>query len=234
MENYASGWKRLGADDTVKKVITIEASAYQQLMRAIVSGKIPPGQKITIEKVATELKVSTTPVREAIRQLEANGFLTIKRRKTIIRELSLKNIRQILELRLLLEGYAADKATMRRNSETMDKLERLVEQMDKLDDVESYLRVNKEFHDTIYRECELPVLQELIDSVWVRYSPYLHILLESKHGFLTTDLNQNHKGIAEGLQQKDPGKVPKYLEKDLVGSANKILEMLKMSENKAK
>jgi DNA-binding GntR family transcriptional regulator len=212
------------------KVITIQHSVYEKVMRAIVSGRIAPGQRITIEGLASELDVSAMPVREAIRRLEANGFVIVNRRKITVRELSPDNVREILEVRLLLECHAAGKAARNRSQETLDRLEELVGQMDQPIDPESYLKTNKQFHDTLYGDCGLPVIQEIIDSLWERYSPYLHILLQNDDEWHTPDLNQNHRKIFEGMQKKDPLQVLKYLEKDLSGAADNILRMLEKGE----
>jgi DNA-binding GntR family transcriptional regulator len=212
------------------KVTTIQHSVYEKVMRAIVSGRIAPGQRVTIEGLASELDVSAMPVREAIRKLEANGFVTVNRRKITVRELSPDNVREILEVRLLLECHAAGKAAKNRSQETLDRLERLVGQMARPNDPESYMKTNKQFHDTLYRDCGLPVIQEIIDSLWERYSPYLHILLQDDDEWHTLNINQNHREILEGMQKKDPVAVQKYLEKDLSGAADNILRMLEKRE----
>ena len=92
------------------------------------------------------------------------------------------------------------------------------------------MKTNKQFHDTLYRDCGLPVIQEIIDSLWERYSPYLHILLQDDDEWHTLNINQNHREILEGMQKKDPVAVQKYLEKDLSGAADNILRMLEKRE----
>jgi DNA-binding GntR family transcriptional regulator len=215
------------------KVITLQDSVYEKVMRAIVSGKIAPGQRITIEGLASELDVSAMPVREAIRRLEANGLVSVNRRRITVRQLSPNNVHEILEVRLLLECHAAANAAKNRSRETLDRLGELVGQMDQPHDPESYLKMNKQFHDTLYSDCGLPVIQEFIDSLWERYSPYLHILLQNDDEWHKQDLNQNHRKILKGMQRKDPVQVRKYLEKDLSGAASNILKMLEQGKASA-
>ena len=96
----------------------IQDNVYEQLMEA--------GQRITMEGLANIMDVSIMPVRVALQKLEVGGFVTIgKNRRIHISELSPDNLIEILEVRLLLECYAAEKACKTRSEETLKRLEKL-------------------------------------------------------------------------------------------------------------
>jgi DNA-binding GntR family transcriptional regulator len=212
---------------------TLQDSVYQQLVEAILAGKIAPGERITIEGIAKQLDVSAMPVREAIRRLEANHFITILKRRITVNELSIENVRDILELRLLIEGYAAEKASLQRSPECLERLEALMEEMKTSHDTENYLKANKIFHNTIYGEARIPIMLEFIDTLWERYSPYLHILLESGVEWNEPRFMENHKGMLDGMRRKEPIEVRKYLERDLTEAAALIQEMIKAQKSPA-
>jgi len=205
---------------------TIQDSVYQQLVKAIMVGKIVPGERITMEGLANELNVSIMPVREAIRRLEANKFITIQKRRITVNQLSVENVNHILEVRLLLEGYAAEKAALQRQDETLDEMEKQLDIMENTKDPEDYLNANKQFHNTIYKEAGVPIMLEIIDSLWERYSPYFHILLQDGGNWIAPDFFKTHRGIMEGMRRKDPIEVRKWLEKDLTGAAKMLLNLL--------
>ena len=205
---------------------TIQDSVYQQLVKAIMVGKIVPGERITMEGLANELNVSIMPVREAIRRLEANKFITIQKRRITVNQLSVENVNHILEVRLLLEGYAAEKAALQRQDETLDEMEKQLDIMENTKDPEDYLNANKQFHNTIYKEAGVPIMLEIIDSLWARYSPYFHILLQDGGNWIAPDFFKTHRGIMEGMRRKDPIEVRKWLEKDLTGAAKMLLNLL--------
>lgn len=209
---------------------TVQDSVYKQLVTAIMEGKIAPGERITMEGLAKQLNVSIMPVREAIRRLEANKFITIQKRRIEVNKLSVENVNQILEVRLLLEGYAAEKAALQRQDETLDELEDLLNLMENTKDPDIYLKANKQFHNTIYKEGNVPVMLEIIDSLWERYSPYFFILLEDESNWIAPEFFQTHRGMLAGMRRKDPVEVRKWLEKDLTGAAKMLLDLLEKDQ----
>lgn len=209
---------------------TIQDSAYKQLVKAILEGKIAPGERITMEGLAKQLNVSIMPVREAIRRLEANKFITIQKRRIVVNKLSAENVNHILEVRLLLEGYAVEKAALQRQDETLDDLEELLNVMNNTKDPETYLKANKDFHNTIYKEAGVPVMLEIIDSLWERYSPYFHILLQDGSNWNATEFVRTHKGMMVGVRRKNPKEARRWLEKDLTEAAKMLLRLFELEK----
>ena len=207
----------------------IQDNVYEQLMEAILSGSIPPGQRITMEGLANIMDVSIMPVRVALQKLEVGGFVTIgKNRRIHISELSPDNLIEILEVRLLLECYAAEKACKTRSEETLKRLEKLHRLCNHAKDENTYLQANKEFHMTIYSEAKKPILMETIDTLWNRYSPYLHILLRNEQTYKTKEFHNPHGKIIEAMKNKDPKSIRKWLAEDLGKAADVIKQGFKM------
>ncbi len=211
---------------------TIQNTVYEELLDAILSGRITPGEKITIEGLAKLMGVSLMPVRVALQKLEAENFITIgKNRRITVTELSPENLLELLKIRLMLECYAAEKACKIRSEDSLIQLERLNEQCANAKDANAYLQANKEFHRIIYSQAKMPMLEEIINSLWRRVSLYLHILLRYEEDFKAGDFNTNHVGMLKAMRNRDSKAIRKWLTKDLIEAAKLVKRRLEKEKN---
>jgi DNA-binding GntR family transcriptional regulator len=103
---------------------------YEYLLDRIVTGTIKYGDNISIKQIAAELNVSTMPVREAVKRLEFEQVVSIKPRSSCrVRKPSRKMIREVYELREVLELYAVSKSLVRVDPEALGRLHRIVDRM---------------------------------------------------------------------------------------------------------
>lgn len=157
---------------------------YRRLRRAIQRGELSPGARLIEERLAESLGVSRTPVREALYRLEREGLVVkIPHRGIVVREHDPQELREVLELRALLEGYAAYLATKRRDQELFDELEGILKASEEAlerGDIDRLIGLNTEFHETLYRRCGnrrlFDLIKELRDQfhrfrVWVLRLP---------------------------------------------------------------
>jgi len=99
-------------------------AAYTQIRRAIVEGRYLPGQRLVEQRIGEEFSLSRTPVREALRRLEAEGLvLSTPNRGAVVREVSMEDIADLYGLRARLEAYAAELAAQRIESEEIEQLD---------------------------------------------------------------------------------------------------------------
>ena len=202
---------------------TIHNKVYEELLAAILSGRVPPGERITIEGIATIMNVSLMPVRLALQKLEAGGFVTVgKNRRFTVSELTPENLVELLEIRLLLECRAAETACRIRSETSLKELEKLHKRCTNAPDEDTYLEANRQFHAVIYREARMPILEEIIGSLWNRASPYLHILLRSEQEWESDKFNRHHQGMLDAMHEKDPVKICKWLTEDLTEAAKLV------------
>jgi DNA-binding GntR family transcriptional regulator len=135
------------------------AHAYAQVRAAIVENRYPPGQRLVEQRIAEELGLSRTPVREALRMLEAEGLVVSERtRGAVVRPLSSTEVVDLYGLRIQLESYAVEVATERA---TESELGDLVSAADSFGDVRRTVDVdaiegvrllheaNRRFHDAV-------------------------------------------------------------------------------------
>ena len=127
---------------------TLRQIIYDKLKHKIIFGEILPGQVMTLQGLAREFGVSLMPVREAMWQLESEKIVVIQVNKSVhVNTLTLKEMEEALELRLLLERNAAEKACERMTERDLAKTGRILEEMEGcLDDPEKYLTLNRQLH----------------------------------------------------------------------------------------
>lgn len=107
---------------------TAAPSAYDQIRTAIVEGRYSPGTRLVEQRIAEEFDLSRTPVREALRTLEAEGLVRIEpHRGATVRSLSVAEVVDLYDLRARLEGYAAELAAQRRDDDDLAAIDRGIE-----------------------------------------------------------------------------------------------------------
>ena len=168
---------RLDAYKPLREVVS------ETLRQAIQDGVLKPGERLMEIPLAEELGVSRTPIREAIRKLELEGFVVmVPRRGTYVANISLKDITQVFEIRSALEELAAGLAAERITEEEIETLERmLVEIGDHMEnkDMDSVVAADVEFHEVLY-----------LASRNERLADIVHNLREQTYRFRSFSMNQ--------------------------------------------
>jgi GntR family transcriptional regulator, rspAB operon transcriptional repressor len=156
-------------------VVTMQVKAYNYVKKRIMNRDIKPGQYITDSQIAGELSVSRTPVREALRLLEHQGFLLIQpRRGWKIVSLSMEEINDIFEIKENLEGMLACKAAGCRDDEKRRMLQEAVENMKlaaEAGDHKAWRRSDLDFHKILFEMAGNPRASRIIGDLndqWYR------------------------------------------------------------------
>ncbi len=125
-------------------------AAYQTLLGEIRAGALLPGDRLRETELADRLGVSRTPVREAIRQLEADGLVShIPRQGATIRRLDYAEVMELYEMRAVLEGTAARLAARAAADIELDELEALNDSLAAAQDAGEAFRLNRLFHASL-------------------------------------------------------------------------------------
>ena len=222
--------------EPIESAMAIHQIVHEKLLQAINSGRFPPGEKLTIENIARQMNVSRMPVRDAFLRLQQGGFISSSRKTgTVVNTLSTENFNEITRIRLLLEIEAAQEAAANADGETTRQLEDLhqkwLESIPRMTDrpgIEDYMELNRRFHHTIYRAAHMPILQNIIDSLWDRISPYLFILTRKIKGSVSAETIRNHQGMLEGMRRKDGPEVSKWVRKDLTDAGALIIRYFEL------
>jgi len=148
---------------------TVSAAAYRQLKDALLKGQLEMGARINEIEIASAWGVSRTPIRDAMRRLEAEGLLrATPRRGVTVPLLSLGDVDELYDMRDLLEGRAARRAAERATPDYDDRLNTLIRKFGttvKAGDLEALLDIDVEIHNGIAEASASAQLQKAIDAL---------------------------------------------------------------------
>jgi DNA-binding GntR family transcriptional regulator len=207
---------------------TLRLRVYEELRRAIARGRFSPGQSLTVRGLASALGVSTTPVREALQMLAAEGALTAEPNRFFrVPELMREQFVEIREVRAALEGLAAEKAAGQVTADELSRMEdanrRALAAID-AQDTEAYLAANEEFHFALYAAARSPLLDRHIRALWLQAGPSLRILF--KDIALVRELTDYHRTALEALRGGDAAGARDAIRSDVLTAGNFIQEHL--------
>jgi len=152
----------------------------ERLREEIQDGTLAPGTRLRQNEVADRFEVSTTPVREAFAQLQAEGLIRVDpHRGAVVFRPTVSDLIQAYEIRVVLESLAVRLATPRLTPEIGRGLSDLIDRMDRTSDSRRWLRLNDEFHLRLYGCAERPQLNALITNLRDASAPYIHMFVSS-------------------------------------------------------
>ncbi len=194
---------------------------YEALRRSILHGEMPSGVRLVEERLARSVGSSRTPVREALKRLEQENL--IQRMNSggyEVRRMDLQEVEELLEIRGVLEGYAAYRATLRIGEGELRDLDEILHRSENaLDrgDVEEVIRLNTQFHDSLYRASQSPRLYQIIQGLWDSFYRYRCVILNVE-GMARRSLEDHRRMIAamrDGDALKVEGLVREHIQRGL-------------------
>lgn len=183
----------------------LSTDLFNRIKEDILSGKLKKDQKLIEQSICDEYKVSRTPVREALLQLEMEGLVEmIPNRGAYVLGLSARDMDDMFILRKIYEVQAVRWAIQRITDEEMAQLEETFDFMEfytMKNDVEKMLNINVNFHQTIYQASHNRMLQHLLSS-YQAYIRHGRRDFEEKEEYLQTVLKE-HRDIFQAFIDKD-------------------------------
>ena len=173
--------------------------AYQTLKREILSNLLAPGTSISIENYVHSLKLSRTPVREAVLRLEREGLIEVRPRQgTFVAPLDLRQIRELYAVRRLLEGEAARLAASRI---PRDPLDSLLQELKSLHDPRTLFERGQAVHALCAQYCGNQTLRQMLESVQDHFIRFRSLSLQIPEKLLSS--HREHLAILEALAVPD-------------------------------
>lgn len=181
--------------DTLERDTTAKVVA-ERLRSEIQHGTLAPGTRLRQNDVAKRFGVSTTPVREAFAQLQAEGLVRIDpHRGAVVFHPSVDDVLEFYEIREALESLAVGQAIRKIGPEVAERLAELIATMRDTEDPRAWLRLNDEFHLHLYACADKPRLSALIDNLRDASAPYIHMFVASRP--LSERANEEHQAILD-------------------------------------
>ncbi|MET0747696.1 MAG: GntR family transcriptional regulator [Rhizobium sp.] len=189
---------------------TIQEGVYQQLRNALMAGSFDPGQTLTIASLAESFGTSNMPVREALRRLAAENALEVASNGSArIPMVTVARLDDLCLARVAVEGLAAELGAPRLTPADIATLETIAAEQHSIgrtSNIYELMAKNQQFHFIIYRASGSEVLLQLIETLWLRFGPYMRMLSASVEPLMRSgelDPADPHLAIIAALKAGD-------------------------------
>ena len=173
---------------------TLGERAYAKLADLLISGRLAPGEKLSLRAAADVLGVSIMPVREAVSRLVADKALEVTPNRAVrVPLMSAAQFRDLTKVRIAIEGHAAAQAALHRDSRRPRRRSPRAEEAMRAEsessapDLPRAVELNKTFHFAVYEAAHSPILVEIIRALWLKAGPVINL-----------DLRANPERLAKG------------------------------------
>jgi DNA-binding GntR family transcriptional regulator len=206
--------------------------AYVAIHEALSAGRLRPGEHLAEERLAREIGVSRTPVREALRRLSAEGFIELMPNQGgKVPLLSIDDVVEIFDLRLILESYAASLAAQKITGAQLNELGKLCDGMERAFSkrrggyITEISRGNRRFHRVIMEATRGQRLSRILTQVIE-----VPLMLDTYHRFSTDDMNRSmrhHRELTIALAAHDPDWARSVMQSHIQSGRNVYLESIR-------
>ncbi len=183
--------------------------AYAAIKQRILSEELLPGGVISQERVAIELGVSTTPIRESLKRLAAEGLVVLgSHRDARVTDLTVHDARSLHEVRQSLDPLAAHLAAERRSAPDIEAIDAALQVLHPLSEQSAAdaLIAHREFHRAIYRASGNPLLIDVLEGLWDKADRFRRagLRLGPRSQAETARVRSEHQELADAVTAGDP------------------------------
>ncbi len=214
----------LNGDDEQNNILSLRGRVFMTIENDILNGKYMPGDNLNESRVAGELKVSRTPVREAIRQLELEGLVAyIPNKGAIVKGMSSEDIRDIYDIRIKIEGLAAKRAAANMTPAQLKELQEVVEFEEfytNKGDTEQILKLDTRFHEIIFKASGSRLLNRTLTSFHHYIQRARNLSLMDKER--AKKALKEHMAIMKAIEKKDREKAESLMAQHILNASENI------------
>ncbi|MCD6526427.1 MAG: GntR family transcriptional regulator [Desulfuromonas sp.] len=207
---------------------TLREKILENIRDAILKGTLKAGERVSEPDLAERYGISRTPIREAFRQLESEGYLTVVPRKgAVVTALSERDVEEFYSIKSILEGYAARLAAEKLTDKEIERLVTINDRLAKLatsGDVKTFFRVHNEFHEQFIRASGNEKLLELIQQLLKKFDR-LRIASMSLPGRMEISV-QEHVKIIEAFKQRDGDAADRLVRKNAAYGGQVLIQSI--------
>ena len=201
---------------------------FESLREAIINGVLKPGERLMEVQLAEEMGVSRTPVREAIRKLELEGFVIMVARKgAYVAGISMKDVADVFEIRAALEGLAASLAAERITDEEKEEMERLLVRKAacvEAGDYDSLTEIDTQFHELLYKASRNERLMQIISNLREQINRFRMVSLAFPGR--GREALEEHKKMAEAIAERNAALAQALAQEHIENAENALLEAM--------
>jgi len=209
---------------------TLGDRAYAQLADLLISGRLAPGDKLSLRTAAEVLGVSIMPVREAVSRLVADKALEVAANRAVrVPVMSETQFRDLTKVRIAIEGHAAAEAARLRRDDNLVSIGSAeaamrAESLSAHPDLARAVELNKTFHFAVYDAAQSPILMEIIRALWLKAGPVINLDLRGNSERLAkTEAIRLHANVRKAIETGDADSARAGIAADITGAADFIL-----------
>ena len=207
---------------------TLTSMTADAIRERILRGLYPEGKPLRQDAIGVELGVSRIPVREALRQLEAEGLVTFNpHRGAVVSTLSLKQISELFELRAEIEGDLIRRAVPHMTAEDHTRADEILDAYEialHRGQVPVWGALNWQFHSTLYAPADRAFTMSIVSKLHQHSDRYLRMQLALTHG--ETRARHEHRAIAAAARKGDVAKASRILRDHILGAGRALVAFL--------
>lgn len=219
---------------------TLREQTYKAIKDLILKNELLPGHDIPIRKLAADLGISETPVREALVMLKQEGLVDYEpHRKPQIASITEDEVRELYEVRKLIEPYAVGLAieafskssVLKRKIEEVDGLtEKVIQTSYEACDYNEYLDIDLKLNELFFQAMENKIFREvftLVSSRSMRIRTFVEATSKVRGSSLMRDITHEHRAIIQAMLREDPGEARKRVREHLANAESRTLQEMK-------
>lgn len=205
---------------------TLHKRVVSRLREAILKGEFEPGERLVQDELAEAMGVSRMPIREALRQLEIEGLVTLVPHKgAIVTPVTAEDIEEIYHLRAVLEPIAVERSLPNLTEEDKRTLRQLADDMEKSalnEDAEKFVQKNAEFHRVMRKGCTWRRAHMILEMLWHGFPPHTPGILP---GQIERSLTE-HKQMLELIEKGNIDQLKNVIRKHILRTGDAFKEHL--------
>ncbi|MCH7344294.1 GntR family transcriptional regulator [Pelomonas sp. CA6] len=197
---------------------------FERLRRAIISGELPVGQPLRQEDLAQSFNTSRIPVREALTKLEQHGLVEMRRyHGYTVAGLSQQEIAEICQFRALVEAELIAQAVRRLSEETLALAQRCCQAFAKEKDPMRWGDLNRDFHEALYRDAQMPYHLQAVRSALDKTERYLIDQLRLTDGM--AQARAEHKALLDAVIARDARLAARLTREHILGALQSFVDV---------
>lgn len=208
---------------------TLAGATLEAIRERILNGTYPEGEPLRQDAIASELGVSRIPVREALRQLEAEGLVTFSpHRGAVVSSLSVAEIEELLELRAKIESDLLLRAVPHLTAADFARAEEILDAYEaalRRRDVSEWGELNWHLHSTLLAAAGRPLTLGVAENLHRQADRYLRMQLALTHG--ESRANEEHRAIVAAARRRNAERAAQLLASHIFGAQRSLVKFLR-------
>lgn len=207
---------------------TVAAATVDGIRERILDRTYAEGEQLRQDVLAADMGVSRIPVREALRQLEAEGLVTFNpHRGAVVSSLSIAEIEELFALRAKLEGDMLRRAVPLLTEDDLERAEEILDEYEAAfgrGDVAAWGDLNWQLHSTLYAAARRPVTMGVVERLHLHTNRYARMQLALTHG--ESRAKDEHRAIVAAARKRAPGRASSLLSAHILGAGRSLVRFL--------